>query len=154
MNVNDMIDTILNFDLDVVLAGLNESSHHLSQMEFISLIVIMAGAVLLCPTGLKLVRFWSVIAGIVSRMRSRNCGRSDCASGSDNRIGGRSRCGTCIGGAWCMEEADWWICDSSGTRLCCQCTFDETTGFYYLWNLCGVLVLCVHCFLLSFITLC
>ena len=35
MNVNDMIDTILNFDLDVVLAGLNESSHHLSQMEFI-----------------------------------------------------------------------------------------------------------------------
>ena len=63
MNVNDMIDTILNFDLDVVLAGLNESSHHLSQMEFISLIVIMAGAVLLCLTGLKLVRFWSVIAG-------------------------------------------------------------------------------------------
>ena len=52
-------------------------------------------------------------------------------------IGGRSRCGTCIGGAWCMEEADWWICDSSGTRLCCQCTFDETTGFYYVWNLCG-----------------
>ena len=45
MNVNDMIDTILNFDLDVVLAGLNESSHHLSQMEFISLIVITAGAV-------------------------------------------------------------------------------------------------------------
>ena len=42
MNVNDMIDTILNFDLDVVLAGLNESSHHLSQMEFISLIVITA----------------------------------------------------------------------------------------------------------------
>ena len=64
MNVNDMIDTILNFDLDVVLAGLNESSHHLSQMEFISLIVIMAGAVLLCLTGLKLVRFWSVIAGL------------------------------------------------------------------------------------------
>ena len=27
MNVNDMIDTILNFDLDVVLAGLNESIH-------------------------------------------------------------------------------------------------------------------------------
>ena len=74
---------------------------------------------------------------IVSRMRSRNCGRSDCRSGSDDRIGGRSRCGTCIGGAWCMEEADWWICDSSGTRLCCQCTFDETTGFYYVWNLCG-----------------
>lgn len=64
MNVNDMIDTILNFDLDVVLAGLNESSHHLSQMEFISLIVITAGAVLLCLTGLKLVRFWSVIAGL------------------------------------------------------------------------------------------
>ena len=74
---------------------------------------------------------------IVSRMRSRNCGRSDCRSGSDNRIGSRSGCGTCIGGAWCMEEADWWICDSSGTRLCCQCTFDETTGFYYVWNLCG-----------------
>ena len=74
---------------------------------------------------------------IVSRMCSWNCGRSDCRSGSDDRIGGRSRCGTCIGGAWCMEEADWWICDSSGTRLCCQCTFDETTGFYYLWNLCG-----------------
>ena len=85
MNVNDMIDTILNFDLDVVLAGLNESSHHLSQMEFISLIVITAG----------------------------------------------------IGGAWCMEEADWWICDSSGTCLCCQCTSDETTGSYYVWNLCG-----------------
>ena len=101
MNVNDMIDTILNFDLDVVLAGLNESSHHLSQMEFVSLIVITVGAVLLCLTGLKLVR------------------------------------GTCIGGAWCMEEADWWICDCSGTRLCCQCTFDETTGFYYVWNLCG-----------------
>lgn len=64
MNVNDMIDTILNFDLDVVLAGLNESSHHLSQMEFISLIVITVGAVLLCLTGLKLVRFWSVIAGL------------------------------------------------------------------------------------------
>ena len=64
MNINDMIDTILNFDLDVVLAGLNESSHHLSQMEFISLIVITAGAVLLCLTGLKLVRFWSVIAGL------------------------------------------------------------------------------------------
>ena len=64
MNVNDMIDTILNFDLDVVLAGLNESSHHLSQMEFISLIVITAVAVLLCLTGLKLVRFWSVIAGL------------------------------------------------------------------------------------------
>ena len=62
MNVNDMIDTILNFDLDVVLAGLNESSHHLSQMEFISLIVITVGAVLLCLTGLKLVRFWSGIA--------------------------------------------------------------------------------------------
>ena len=57
MNVNDMIDTILNFDLDVVLAGLNESSHHLSQMEFVSLIVITVGAVLLCLTGLKLVRF-------------------------------------------------------------------------------------------------
>ena len=64
MNVNDMIDTILNFDLDVVLAGLNESSHHLSQMEFVSLIVITVGAVLLCLTGLKLVRFWSVIAGL------------------------------------------------------------------------------------------
>ena len=64
MNVNDMIDTILNFDLDVVLAGLNESSHHLSQMEFISLIVITVGAVLLCLTGLKLVRFWSVLAGL------------------------------------------------------------------------------------------
>lgn len=64
MNVNDMIDIILNFDLDVVLAGLNESSHHLSQMEFISLIVITVGAVLLCLTGLKLVRFWSVIAGL------------------------------------------------------------------------------------------
>lgn len=50
MNVNDMIDTILNFDLDVVLAGLNESSHHLSQMEFVSLIVITVGAVLLCLT--------------------------------------------------------------------------------------------------------
>ena len=61
---DDMIDTILNFDLDVVLAGLNESSHHLSQMEFISLIVITVGAVLLCLTGLKLVRFWSVIAGL------------------------------------------------------------------------------------------
>ena len=64
MNVNDMIDTILNFDLDVVLAGLNESSHHLSQMEFVSLIVITVGAVLLCLTGLKLVRFWSVLAGL------------------------------------------------------------------------------------------
>ena len=64
MNVNDMIDTIMNFDLDVVLAGLNESSHHLSQMEFVSLIVITVGAVLLCLTGLKLVRFWSVIAGL------------------------------------------------------------------------------------------
>ena len=27
MNVNDMIDTILNFDLDVVLAGLNAVSY-------------------------------------------------------------------------------------------------------------------------------
>lgn len=64
MNVNGIVDTILNFDLDVVLAGLNESSHHLSQMELISLIVITVGAVLLCLTGLKLVRFWSVIAGL------------------------------------------------------------------------------------------
>lgn len=64
MNVNGIIDTILNFDLDVVLAGLAESSHHLSQMELISLIVITVGAVLLCLTGLKLVRFWSVIAGL------------------------------------------------------------------------------------------
>ena len=74
---------------------------------------------------------------IVGRMCSWNCGRSDCRSRSDDLIGGGSRCGTCIGGAWCMEEADWWICDCSGTRFCCQCTFDETTGFYYLWNLCG-----------------
>ena len=126
MNVNDMIDTILNFDLDVVLAGLNESSHHLSQMEFISLIVIMAGAVLLCLTGLKLVRFWSVIAGL----------SAGCAAGiAVGAIAGLDQ--TIALAAWCMEEADWWICDSSGTRLCCQCTFDETTGFYYLWNLCG-----------------
>ena len=118
MNVNDMIDTILNFDLDVVLAGLNESSHHLSQMEFVSLIVITVGAVLLCLTGLKLVRFWSVIAGL----------SAGCAAGIAVGV---------IAGLDQMEEADWWICDCSGTRLCCQCTFDETTGFYYVWNLCG-----------------
>jgi len=133
MNVNDMIDTILNFDLDVVLAGLNESSHHLSQMEFISLIVITVGAVLLCLTGLKLVRFWSVIAGL-----SAGCAAGIAVgviAGLDQMIS--LAAGACIGGAWCMEEADWWICDCSGTRFCCQCTFDETTGFYYVWNLCG-----------------
>ena len=131
-----MIDTILNFDLDVVLAGLNESSHHLSQMEFISLIVITAGAVLLCLTGLKLVRFWSVIAGL-----SAGCAAGiavGAIAGLDQTIALAAGAGVglvlAVLGAWKKQIGG---CDSSGTRLCCQCTFDETTGFYYLWNLCG-----------------
>ena len=53
MNVNDMIDKMLNDDLEVVLGGLNESSHHLRQVEVVSLNVITVGAVLLCLTGRK-----------------------------------------------------------------------------------------------------
>ena len=134
MNVNDMIDTILNFDLDVVLAGLNESSHHLSQMEFISLIVITVGAVLLCLTGLKLVRFWSVIAGL-----SAGCAAGiavGAIAGLDQTIALAAGAGVglvlAVLGAWKKQ-----IGDSSGTCLCCQCTSDETTGSYYVWNLCG-----------------
>ena len=41
-----------------------------------------------------------------------------------------------------MEEADWWICDCSGTRLCCQCTFDEPQDFIMYGICAGIGLVC------------
>ena len=40
MNMKMIVDSIGNFDFNVLLAGFNDSSHVLTQVELISLIVL------------------------------------------------------------------------------------------------------------------
>lgn len=61
-----IVDSIGNFDFNVLLAGFNDSSHVLTQVELISLIVLGVLGIGICLTGWKFVRVWAVIFGFVS----------------------------------------------------------------------------------------
>lgn len=61
-----IVDSIGNFDFNVLLAGFNDSSHVLTQVELISLIVLGVLGIGICLTGWKIVRVWAVIFGFVS----------------------------------------------------------------------------------------
>ena len=66
MNMKMIVDSIGNFDFNVLLAGFNDSSHVLTQVELISLIVLGVLGIGICLTGWKFVRVWAVIFGFVS----------------------------------------------------------------------------------------
>ena len=66
MNMKMIVDSIGNFDFNVLLAGFNVSSHVLTQVELISLIVLGVLGIGICLTGWKFVRVWAVIFGFVS----------------------------------------------------------------------------------------
>ena len=66
MNMKMIVDSIGNFDFNVLLAGFNDSSHVLTQVELISLIVLGVLGIGICLTGWKIVRVWAVIFGFVS----------------------------------------------------------------------------------------
>ena len=59
-----IVDSIGNFDFNVLLAGFNDSSHVLTQVELISLIVLGVLGIGICLTGWKFVRVWAVIFGL------------------------------------------------------------------------------------------
>ena len=51
MNMKMIVDSIGNFDFNVLLAGFNDSSHVLTQVELISLIVLGVLGIGICLTG-------------------------------------------------------------------------------------------------------
>ena len=55
MNMKMIVDSIGNFDFNVLLAGFNDSSHVLTQVELISLIVLGVLGIGICLTGWKIV---------------------------------------------------------------------------------------------------
>ena len=61
-----IVDSIGNFDFNVLLAGFNDSSHVLTWVELVSLIVLGVLGIGICLTGWKFVRVWAVIFGFVS----------------------------------------------------------------------------------------
>ena len=50
MNMKMIVDSIGNFDFNVLLAGFNDSSHVLTQVELISLIVLGVLGIGICLT--------------------------------------------------------------------------------------------------------
>ena len=66
MNMKMIVDSIGNFDFNVLLAGFNDSSHVLTWVELVSLIVLGVLGIGICLTGWKFVRVWAVIFGFVS----------------------------------------------------------------------------------------
>jgi len=75
MNMKMIVDSIGNFDFNVLLAGFNDSSHVLTQVELISLIVLGVLGIGICLTGWKFVRVWAVIFGFVSVERQQHISR-------------------------------------------------------------------------------
>ena len=66
MNMKMIVDSIGNFDFNVLLAGFNDGSHVLTWVELVSLIVLGVLGIGICLTGWKFVRVWAVIFGFVS----------------------------------------------------------------------------------------
>ena len=60
-----IVDSIGNFDFNVLLAGFNDSSHVLTQVELISLIVLGVLGIGICLTGWKFVRVWELNGDII-----------------------------------------------------------------------------------------
>lgn len=65
MSVNEILETIRNFDLETAVQGISGESHVLTQPEIIALSVTAALGILLCLFGWKIVRLWAALAGFV-----------------------------------------------------------------------------------------
>lgn len=65
VNVSEIIDAIRSYDVQSAVASLGESGHILSETETVVLIAMALAGILFCLFGLKIVRFWAVLAGFV-----------------------------------------------------------------------------------------
>ena len=65
MNVNEIFDVIRNFDLSGIIRELGAEEHVLTQPEMIGLAAAAATGLLLCLLGLKIVRVWAALTGLI-----------------------------------------------------------------------------------------
>lgn len=64
MYVNEIFDTIQNFDLNGAIREISAEGHVLTQTELISLAAAAVVGLLLCILGLKIVRAWAALIGL------------------------------------------------------------------------------------------
>lgn len=65
MNVNEIFDVIRNFNLSGIIRELGAEEHVLTQPEMIGLAAAAATGLLLCLLGLKIVRVWAALTGLI-----------------------------------------------------------------------------------------
>ena len=66
MNVNEIVTRLQEIDLSMLLFQNGENSRVLSINEMIVLAVLAAAGVLICLLGLKIVRFWAAVLGLLA----------------------------------------------------------------------------------------
>ena len=66
MDVNELFDAIRGIDLNGVIREIGRDTHILTQTEIIALAVTAAVGLLICLLGLKIIRVWAVLTGLIS----------------------------------------------------------------------------------------
>ena len=72
MNMNGILEQIQMFDINEAIMTLEDAGHVLTQTETLVLAVLCAAGVLLCLLGLKIVRFWAGLLGLL-HSRKASC---------------------------------------------------------------------------------
>lgn len=65
MNMNGILEQIQTFNINEAMFTLEDAGHVLTQTETLVLAVLCAVGVLFCLLGLKIVRFWAVLVGLL-----------------------------------------------------------------------------------------
>ena len=68
MNMNGILEQIQMFDINEAIMTLEDAGHVLTQTETLVLAVLCAAGVLFCLLGLKIVRFWAGLLGLLLGM--------------------------------------------------------------------------------------
>lgn len=65
MDVNELFDAIRGIDLNGVIREIGRDTHILTQTEIIALAVTAAVGLLICLLGLKIIRVWAALTGLI-----------------------------------------------------------------------------------------